>query len=170
MFRKTVALIGGVLLALLVYASVGAFPFWGSGQKDDSKNKPQQNQQLTQNAPQAAPAQSTPAPAGQPEPGEVKVIPSSFAPLVKRVMPTVVNVAVTQKVKGFAFGVPFGGGQGGPGGGGQGGGGGGGGGGGEDEPSEPNIPNAPPSPFGGGSDPFEQFRRFFGEVPHEFKQ
>ena len=28
------------------------------------------------------------------------------------------------------------------------------------------------SPFGGGGggDPFEQFRRFFGEIPHEFKQ
>ena len=31
----------------------------------------------------------------------------------------------------------------------------------------------PMSPFGGGGgggDPFEQFRRFFGEIPHEFKQ
>ncbi len=87
---------------------------------------------------------------------------SSFAPLVKHVMPTVVNVSVVQKVKGFGF---------------EGGG---------DSLAAAINPAAvtraaerkggPPmgqpfgGPFGGQGDPFEQFRRFFGEIPHEFKQ
>ena len=81
---------------------------------------------------------------------------SSFAPLVKHVMPTVVNVSVVQKVKGFGFeggGDQPGGDQ--PGGGDPGSGEGG-----------PGGPQMGPSPFGGGGggggDPFEQFRRFFG--------
>ena len=148
MSKRTVALFGGVLVVLLLaYVNVVAFPFWGSGEKETGK--PQAAAPVQENQPsQAAPA---PAATGQPEPSARSVVIPSFAPLVKHVMPTVVNVSVVQKVKGFGFGGP-GGGEGpeegpeGPGGQGQG----------------------PPSPFGG--DPFDQFRRFFGQIPREFKQ
>jgi serine protease Do len=54
-----------------------------------------------------------PAPNGAPEPNERAIQLPSWAPLVKRVMPTVVNVAVTEQVKTTAFpgnesGNPFG--------------------------------------------------------------
>ena len=162
---KTVAAIaGGVGLGILIaFANAGAFPFWGS---DDAK---------AQTAPAPAAEEHQPAPANAPEPNE-RVGPPSFAPLVKRVMPTVVNVAVVQEVKtsGFPGGQEGGdegdqGGQGGdqggpsagPGGGDQGGGGG--------------NPFGPNSPFGGGGnggggDPFEQFRHFFGQMPRQYKQ
>ena len=167
MFKKLVALIGGVLVLGLI-ARAGAFPFWDSGNKEEKKPQNTPSQQASQKPPQET-QQKGPAPAGQPEPTETRDAPASFAPLVKRVMPTVVNVAVTQKIKGFTFGPGMGNG-----------GGGGGGGGGEDEPQEPGLPQNPfggggGNPFGGGGgggggDPFEQFRRFFGEIPHEFKQ
>ena len=91
---KTVAAIaGGVGLGILIaFANAGAFPFWGS---DDAhaQSKPQPVQ--------AAPAAENhqPAPANAPEPNEKLVGLPSLAPLVKRVMPTVVNVAVVQEVK-----------------------------------------------------------------------
>jgi len=81
--------------------------------------------------------------------------------LVKHVMPTVVNVAVVQDVKvGSMQGEPEEGGpeEGGPEAG---------------PPSEPQEPGMPPGEGGGGGgggDPFEQFRRFFGQQPHDYKQ
>ena len=166
MVKKTVALVGGVLVValtvvLIARVDVRAFPLWGSAAKESDKPQtapPAENTQLSQ----AAPAPAAPAPAGQPEPSSHNVAIGSFAPLVKHVMPTVVNVSVVQKVKGFEYeggGPEEGGPDPGPGqGGGPGPGFGGPGGG-------PGGPGAP-----GGGDPFEQFRRFFGEIPREFKQ
>src|SRR5579885_2223867 len=96
-------------------------------------------------APQAAasmlPAPSPAAP-NAPEPNEKAGVIASFAPLVKHVLPTVVSVQVVQDIKASAFG--FGPPQG-------------------DDPGEEGTP--PP-----GVDPFEQFRRFFGQIPREYKQ
>src|SRR5262249_163025 len=72
------------------------------------------------------------------------VVVSSFAPLVKRVMPTVVNVSVIQDVKSSSMGL---------------------GGMGPDEGGD--DPGAGPPEE---ADPFQQFRHFFGQIPREFKQ
>jgi serine protease Do len=134
MSKKIAAIVGGVLLGVAIaFARAGAFPFWSSEQEKPRSEAP----------PPAMQSQSegshVPAPANQPEPTERGAIVPSFAPLVKRVMPTVVNVAVVQEVK---TGFPGSGeGEGG-------------------EGAEPGIPG----------DPLEQFRRFFGELPHEYKQ
>jgi S1-C subfamily serine protease len=111
---KTVAAIaGGAALGIVVaFASAGAFQFpWGS-------DTTQQGKSMT-----AAPAahQEEPAPPGAPEPGEPRqwVQMPSWAPMVKKVMPTVVNVAITQEVKagqGESEEGPVGGGSGGGGG------------------------------------------------------
>jgi S1-C subfamily serine protease len=53
---------------------------------------------------EAAGGSHQPAPAGAPEPNEQAIALPSWAPLVKRVMPTVVNVAVTQEVRSTGFG------------------------------------------------------------------
>ena len=94
---KTVATIaGGVGLGILIaFANAGAFPFWGS---DDAHA--QGKAQTVQS--QAADSHQ-PAPANAPEPNEKLVALPSLAPLVKRVMPTVVNVAVVQEVKTSGF-------------------------------------------------------------------
>jgi S1-C subfamily serine protease len=164
MGKTVAAIVGGVGLGILIaFANAGAFPFWGS---DDAhaQGKPTPMQ--------AAPAAENhqPAPANAPEPNEKIVGLPSLAPLVKRVMPTVVNVAVVQEVKaGFPNGGPEGGDEGGGDPGDQGGPGAG--------PGDPGAPGGTPfgpnSPFGGGNgggDPFEQFRHFFGQMPHQFKQ
>ena len=174
MFRKIAAASCGVFLGIMIaFARAGAFPFWsGSSQQDQTKSQSQQAK------PESAPAQRTaqaegdhgPAPANQPEPNEPAVAIPSFAPLVKRVMPSVVNVSVVQQVK---AGSPFGD-QGGPG----------------DSPDAPDSPEGPggmgpggpggpggqggpggpeQGPFG-QANPFDQFRRFFGQIPHEYKQ
>jgi serine protease Do len=165
MAKKVAAVFGGVLLGIMIaFARAGAFPFWGSSSAPDGKP-------VTSAAAPAAtakPAAPVLAPAGQPEPvapATSNVPLPSFAPLVKRVMPTVVNVSVVQEIKANAMPFQFGGPEG-PGGG-EGGGGGGGGGGPEQGPFGGN-PFGPGG--GGGGDPFEQFRHFFGEVPHNFKQ
>ena len=144
---KTVAAIaGGVVLGIAVaFANAGAFPFWGSGD-DQAAGKPRPTQA-------EAGASHNPAPPNAPEPTERTIALPSWAPLVKAVMPTVVNVAVVQEVKtsGFPFGGPE---QGDPG---------------DDQGGGGGGPG--PMPFGpGGGDPFEQFRHFFGQMPHEFKQ
>jgi S1-C subfamily serine protease len=135
---KTIAAIaGGVALGIAVaLSSAGAFQFpWGSGEQ----TQPPKNAQTAQNGV----ASHEPAPPNAPEPNEVVNIPS-WAPMVKKVMPTVVNVAITEEVKESG---PFGpegdegGGQAIPGPGGQG------------------NPFGPGSPF--GENPFEQFRHFF---------
>jgi len=145
---KTVFAMVGVLFmtTALALAHASAFSLWSSsGDKQPARPAP------------AAPAPaSKAAPAGAPEPAEKAGIITSFGPLVKRVMPTVVNVSVVQKIKGFGM---EGGDQPGDNPGDQGNGGGGGSG---------SPPMQPFGPFGG--DPFEQFRHFFGGIPHEFKQ
>jgi len=158
MTRKIAAIAGGVVLGLIIaFARAGAFPFWSSGDKDSAKSD--------SSAPQAVASmsavESAPVPAAPiaPENGGRAGALNSFAPLVKRVMPTVVNVAVVQDVK--TSGMPFEmgpGGDNGEGGGGDNGEGGGGGGGG---PMPPGM---------GNGDPFEQFRHFFGQIPREYKQ
>ena len=180
MSKRVFAVVGVLAMTTaLALANASAFSLWGSEDKPEAKPaSPAAAAQPAAPAPQAAAPQAAapaapamvaadkPAPAGAPEPMERPGVISSFAPLVKRVMPTVVNVSVVQKVKGFGM---EGGDQ--PGddpGSGQGGGG--------PEGGPGAGPGGPPmqpfgSPFGGGGgDPFEQFRRFFGEIPHEFKQ
>jgi serine protease Do len=156
---KTIAAVtGGVMLGLAIaVANTGAFPFpWGSG---DQASKPPASSQ-NQTHPKQALASHQPAPPNAPEPNEPAVAIPSWAPLVRRVMPTVVNVAVVQEVKSSGF--PFSGdsgngdeeGQGqGPGMG----------------PQGPGAnPFGPGNPFGG--DPFEQFRHFFGQMPRNYKE
>jgi len=163
---KTVAAIaGGVAVGIVVaFANAGAFQFpWGSdAAQQGAPGAP---------APAAQTAQThQPAPANAPEPYEARqgsIAMPSWAPMVKKVMPTVVNVAITQEVKTGGSGEGDedspGGGQDQPGPGSGGGGGGGG------------SPFGPGNPFGGGGgpgggDPFEQFRHFFGQIPHNFKE
>jgi len=162
MFKKIAAVSCGVLVGILIaFARAGAFPFWsGSPQQQQHANPQSASPERTA---QAEPNRG-PAPANQPEPNESGVPIPSFAPLVKRVMPSVVNVSVVQQIK---AGSPYGGGdQAGPG----------------DSPDGPEGPEGPGAgpngpgdqgpggPFGQQQNPFDQFRRFFGQVPHEYKQ
>ncbi len=181
MLKKIAAVAGGVFIGLIIaFARVGAFPFWGSGD-DHSKNSTQAQTELAPKSPQAAaqaqlpppPLPAPPVPGAQttakpntPEPNEKAGVVISFAPLVKRVMPSVVNVAVVQDVK--VSSSPFGMGPNGPEGGDEGGGGGGG---------DDNGPNAGPGAGPGGppggvpGDPFDQLRRYFGgQGQREYKQ
>ena len=143
MGRTVPAIAGGVVLGIIVaFASAGAFQFpWGSG------DQPQPPKAAAQAA-QTTPAHQ-PAPANAPEPNEMSaktVALPSWAPMVKKVMPTVVNIAITQEVKAAGMGGDEGeGGQEGPGPGpGPG-------------PGGPGgSPFGPGSPFGGGGDPFER--------------
>ncbi len=163
MVKKIAAVAGGVLIGLVIaFARVGAFPFWGAD--SDASKAPPPAQQA-----QAAPAPLLPAPPepgvhvapaqpNTPEPNEKVGVITSFAPLVKKMIPAVVSVNVVQdvKVSGAPFGIapgPGGDDNGGggdeenPGGGDQGGGG------------------APPG------DPFDQLRRYFGQGgQREYKQ
>ena len=159
MGRTFAAVAGGVALGIAVaFANAGAFQFpWGSG---DQPAKPNAI------APKQTAQTHLPAPPNAPEPTEKAVALPSWAPLVKHVMPTVVNIAVTQEVK--SSGLPFGGPEEGPGEGEGGeGGGGGGGGGGNPFGGGPGGPGS--GPFG-GQDPFEQFRHFFGQMPRQYKE
>jgi serine protease Do len=164
MAKKIAAVVGGVFIGLVIaFARVGAFPFWGS----DSDASKAQSAPPAQQA-QAAPAQqllpappvpgvhvAAPAEPNTPEPNEKVGVITTFAPLVKKIIPAVVSVNVVQDVK--VSNMPFGP-QAGPGDDNGGGGddsGGGGGGGGETAPN----------------DPFDQLRRYFGQgAPHEYKQ
>ena len=157
MVKKFAAIAGGVLIGLVVVAAhqAGAVPFWGSG--DDPNAAPSAS---TGNA---MPVASEPAKPNTPEPNERVGVISSFAPLVKRVMPAVVSVKIVQDVK--VTGGPFG--FQGPGPGDEGGG-------------DPNAGPGEGEQGGQGDqgnggppqgDPFEQFRRFFGQgMPREYKQ
>jgi serine protease Do len=158
MGKTIAAAMGGVVLGLAIaFANAGAFQFpWGSDQSAKpgtpahSADKPAASRQ--------------PAPPNAPEPNEPGVPLPSWAPLVKRVMPTVVNVAVVQEVKtsGFPFGGEGNGGNGGD----------------EGQENPPDVgpqgPGSGDNPFGQGNpfggDPFEQFRRFFGQAPHNYKE
>src|SRR5215467_6568027 len=143
MVKKIAAVLGGVLLGLIIaFARAGAFPFWGSSDKGEAQADSSAPQAVS--SPLIAPAPAAP---NSPEPNERSGVVGSFAPLVKHVLPTVVSVRVVQDVKssGMGFEGPGDeGDEGGPGGG-QG--------------------TVPP-----GADPFEQFRRFFGQIPKEYKQ
>jgi serine protease Do len=158
MFKKIAAVSCGVFLGIVIaFARAGAFPFWTANSKHD------QAQAAAAERTAQAETSSEPAPANQPEPNEAGVAIASFAPLVKRVMPSVVNVSVVQQIKpGMQSD------QGGPG----------------DSPEGPEGPDAgpgngpsgpgdqggPSGPFGQQQNPFDQFRRFFGQIPHEYKQ
>ncbi|HZO82982.1 MAG TPA: DegQ family serine endoprotease [Candidatus Binataceae bacterium] len=157
MLKKIAAVSCGVLLGIVIaFARAGAFPFWNSSSQEQSQTKPAPANKAPGNLAQAS-SNPEPAPPNQPEPNEAGVPIHSFAPLVKRVMPSVVNVSVVQEVK--SAGMPFGS----PG-----------------DPGEGEGPGGPggpeggpgPSPFGpfGQQNPFEQFRRFFGQIPREYKQ
>src|SRR6202051_4944527 len=168
MFKKIAAVSCGVFLGILIaFARAGAFPFWSGGSQQDQAKSQSGHAKASQSPPaERAPqteANGGPAPANQPEPNEAGVAIASFAPLVKRVMPSVVNVSVVQQIKpGMQSD------QGGPG----------------DSPEGPEGPDAgpgngpsgpgdqggPSGPFGQQQNPFDQFRRFFGQIPHEYKQ
>src|SRR6266404_485324 len=169
MFKKIAAVSCGVFLGFLIaFARAGAFPLWSSSAPQEQGKSPsarpaERTAQADQN--------SQPAPANQPEPNEASAPIPSFSPLVKRVAASVVNVSVVQQVK---SGSPFGGSgdQAGPG----------------DSPDAPEGPEGPGGPglgpngpegpgeqgpggpFGQQQNPFDQFRRFFGQIPHEYKQ
>jgi serine protease Do len=154
---KTVAAIaGGVAVGIVVaFANAGAFQFpWGSEATHESKS-------AAPAAPAPAAQAQQPAPPNAPEPYETRqmVAMPSWAPMVKKVMPTVVNVAITQEIKAGGAGEGDEG-SGGPGGGV------------EPGPGGSN-PFGPGNPFGGGpgsGDPFEQFRHFFGQMPRNYKE
>src|ERR1700691_3739054 len=99
MGKTIVAIAGGVVLGIAVaFANAGAFPLWSNDTPGAAKPVPTQAETT---------ADHQPAPPNSPEPGEkVTVMLPSWAPLVKRVMPAVVNVAVVQEVKTGAS--PFG--------------------------------------------------------------
>src|SRR5208337_1337144 len=97
MLKKIAAVVGGVFIGLIIaFARVGAFPFWGS---DSNAPKAPPAQQA-----QAAPAEPLPAPPvpgihvappaqpNTPEPNEKAGVITSFAPLVKRMIPAVAVV------------------------------------------------------------------------------
>src|SRR5271170_3455848 len=148
MFKKIAAVSCGVFLGIVIaFARAGAFPFWGSNwQQEQAKSQPASAEITAQAEPN-----SVPAPPNQPEPNEGGVLIPSFAPLVKRVMPSVVNVSVVQQVK---AGMQPGGEEGGPG----------------DSPDGPEGPDGqggggpsgpgdqgPGGPLGQQQNPFEQF-------------
>src|SRR5271154_4345334 len=168
MVKKIAAVTGGVLIGLVIaFARAGAFPFWGSD-SDSSKAPPAPQQQAQANP--AAPLPAPPVPGvhvapppepaepNTPEPGEKVGVITSFAPLVKKMIPAVVSVNVVQDVKVSGFGP-----QAGPG----------------DENGEgegdDNGDNGGGDQGGGatppGADPFDQLRRYFGQGPQrEYKQ
>src|SRR5579863_2156506 len=160
MLKKIAAVAGGVLIGLAIaFARAGAFPFWGS---DSGTSKaPPPAQQAQANPAEPLPAPPVPgvhvAPAVQPaepntpEPGEKVGVITSFAPLVKKMIPSVVSVNVVQDVK--VSGMPFGP-QAGPG---------------DDNGGDDNGDNGGGDQGGGGGlppggeDPFDQLRRYFGQ-------
>src|SRR5580700_2091899 len=173
MVKKIAAIAGGVFIGLVIaFARVGAFPFWGSD-SDASKTPPTQQAQANPAAPLPAPPvpgvhvapPPQPAEPNTPEPGEKVGVVTSFAPLVKKMIPAVVSVNVVQDVK--VSGMPFGP-QGGPGddnggdddNGAQGG-----------EGDQGGGSAIPPGGGGGRGDPFDQLRRYFGQGgQREYKQ
>jgi serine protease Do len=166
MVRTIVAVTGGVALGLIIaFANAGAFPFWNDSSSPGSHSSPGAPMAEAEQT-QANQMQPQPAPANAPEPNENSIALPSWAPLVKHVMPTVVNVAVVQEVnsregddeeQGDDNGDNGGNGP-------------------QDQGPQAGPQNGNPfgpnSPFGGGGDPFEQFRHFFGPLqePHNYKQ
>src|SRR5271154_829275 len=105
MVKKIAAIAGGVFIGLVIaFSRVGASPCWVSV---PAPSKPAPAQQ-PKAAPEPLPAPPVPgvqvaplAPAAPntPEPGEKVGVISSFAPLVKKMIPAVVSVNVVQDVK-----------------------------------------------------------------------
>src|SRR6202167_2255717 len=177
MVKKIAAVAGGGFIGLFIaFRRVGACPFWGSD-SDASKASPPAQQAPPQQA-QANPMAPLPAPPvpgvhvappperaepNTPEPGEKVGVVTTFAPLVRKMIPAVVSVNVVQDVK--VSGMPFGGGQ-------------------EAGPGDDNGDNGDDNgdnggggdqggatpPGGGGGDPFDQLRRYFGQGQREYKQ
>src|ERR1700688_4811685 len=122
MVKKIAAVAGGVLIGLVIaFARAGAFPFLGSDSDASTASPPAQQQaQANPAAPLPAPPvpgvhvapPPQPAEPNTPEPGEKVGVITSFAPLVRKMIPAVVSVNVVQDVK--VSGMPFGS-QGGPG-------------------------------------------------------
>ena len=106
MSKRVFAVVGVMLMTTaLALASASAFSLWGSEQKAPEASQIPPAAPVQPGASLPVPPKPVPAPAGAPEPApaeKVGVI-TSFAPLVKHVMPTVVNVSVVQKVKGFGY-------------------------------------------------------------------
>jgi serine protease Do len=159
MVKKIAAVAGGVFIGLIIaFARVGAFPFWGSD-SDASKAQSAQQAQSAQAEPLPAPPvpgiHVVPAAPNTPEPNEKVGVITSFAPLVKRMIPAVVSVRVVQDVK--VSGMPFGP-QAGPG----------------DDNGGDNDNGGGEGQGGGmppGGDPFDQLRRYFGQGgQREYKQ
>ncbi|MGA3229584.1 MAG: DegQ family serine endoprotease [Candidatus Binatus sp.] len=155
MVKKIAAVAGGVFIGLIIaFARVGAFPFWGSD-SDASKAPPAQQAQAAPAEPLPAPpvpgVHVVPAQPNTPEPNEKVGVITSFAPLVKRMIPAVVSVNVVQDVK--VSGMPFG------------------------PQAAPGDDNGGDNDNGGGGgetapgDPFDQLRRYFGQGgQREYKQ
>src|ERR1700684_2555156 len=98
MSKKIGAVFIGVIIGLMcAFARAGAFQLWGSDKPQGQSSPAAQSAQAEQPKPPGN--VSSPAPANQPEPNEKIGVITSFAPLVKRVKPTVVNVAVVQDIK-----------------------------------------------------------------------
>src|SRR5271156_6437426 len=173
MVKKIAAVAGGVLIGLAIaFARVGAFPFWGSD-SDSSQTPATQQAQANPSAPLPAPpvpgvqiAPMAPAAPNTPEPNEKVGVITSFAPLVKRMIPAVVSVNVVQDVKvSGMFGQQGGGDDNGEGGDDNGGGG-------EVGPGDQGGGDqGGGGSGGGGADPFDQLRRYFGQGgQREYKQ
>ncbi len=155
MVKKIAAVAGGVFIGLIIaFARVGAFPLWGSD-SDASKAPPAQQAQAAPAEPLPAPpvpgVHVVPAQPNTPEPNEKVGVITSFAPLVKRMIPAVVSVNVVQDVK--VSGMPFG------------------------PQAAPGDDNGGDNDNGGGGgetapgDPFDQLRRYFGQGgQREYKQ
>jgi serine protease Do len=151
MKKLAVLAVAAMLGIALGLSQVAAFQFPWSAPSSSPKTV------ANSSTAQAADEGHQPAPAGAPEPDEQAVALPSWAPLVKRVMPTVVNVAVTQQVTTAEF--PLGesgqarGSQGDQGGAGA--------------PFGFGGPFGPGGPFA----PFRGFQYFFGpQGPHQFKE
>ncbi len=109
MLKKIAAVAGGVFIGLIIaFARAGAFPFWGSGAEAPKVPPSSQQAQAAPAAPAAPvnPPQPLPAPPvpgvhvapppqpaqpNTPEPNEKVGVITSFAPLVKRMIPAVVR-------------------------------------------------------------------------------
>jgi serine protease Do len=134
-----------VILAACAFAVAGAFltanafPFHWPNRAAPGKTLTAGNRQMTR--------------PNTPEPNEAAVQMPSWAPLVKRVMPTVVNVSVVRTIKNVDY--PSGPPQEQPGGSGNG-------------PFGNPFDFGPRNPF--GDNPFGLFEHFFGQMPHQFRE
>jgi serine protease Do len=138
MIRKSAAVVAAlVLIAGISIGAATAFPFhWGSGGAASRGQTSGNTNQM--------------APPNTPEPNEGAVTLPSWAPLVKRVMPTVVNVQVVETIRTTEFG---------------------------ENPGDNGNQGSgfgSQSPFGmnpfGQNNPFGPFSFFFNQVPRQFTE